>query len=450
MLWNGNDDATSPWSARAQAAINAGSTALLGFNEPDLCQDGSACMSVASAATTWKIHMNPFAGKALLGSPAVTNSGSPSGLTWLQQFLDTCTDCHVDFISIHWYSNKWAGANYFKSHVEAAHAMSGGRPIWITEFGLDNSDGTYTDAELQVFLKEVIPWLDAQDYVHRYAYFMDAPGMLINSAGTAMSETGVLYNNYTGASASPLTTPSPSSAVQVVSSTTTTVARSTTSSTALPSKASSSSLVIAKSLAAIGLSSAPSTTNRSSSTSRIAPTPTPASTAIQILSAFLADRDVTLSARSAFLRNDSLIVDTSTLTSTLGVSDPWVGTAKTLSILYSYKGSTYITSSLEKTGTYTISPSSIPTSSQTPSLARPSGASINIIGVVWGTRQVQTPSVFTKLYSQQATGWGFQISTDLFGVDGLWGQAKVGITWYKDASGAIKSLVGRENSWVKF
>jgi hypothetical protein len=447
MLWNGNNDATSSWSARAQAAIDAGSTALLGFNEPDLCQDGSACMSVAAAVTTWKTHMNPFAGKALLGSPAVTNSGSPSGLTWLQQFLNTCTDCHIDFINIHWYSNKWAGANYFKSHVQAAHAMSGGRPIWITEFGLDYSDGTYTDAELQAFLREVIPWLDAQDYVHRYAYFMDAPGMLINSAGTSMSETGILYNNYTTSSASPSMAATPSTVLRIASSTSTKIASSTSSTS---SKTSSSSSTLAKSLAAITSSSVSAPTTRLSSASPSTPVPTAPSTPITILSAFLADKDVTLAARSAFLRNGSLIVDTSALTSTLGVSDPWVATAKTLSILYSYNGLTYVATHLEKTGTYTISPSSVPASSQTPSIAKSSGASINIIGIVWGTQQIKTPSVFTKLYSQQATGWGFQISTNLFGVDGLWGQAKVGIIWYKDAGGVIRSLVGRENSWVKF
>jgi hypothetical protein len=196
MLWSNNSDLISAWSAHASAAINSGSTALLGFNEPDLCQGGSSCMDVQTSVTVWKRYMEPFAGKALLGSPAVTNAGAPNGLTWLQNFLNTCTGCHVDFINIHWYSNKWAGASYFKSQVQAAHAMSGGRPVWITEFGLDDSDGTYTTADLHAFLQQVLPWLDAQDYVHRYAYFMDTPGMLLNSDGTGMSDTGVLYNSY--------------------------------------------------------------------------------------------------------------------------------------------------------------------------------------------------------------------------------------------------------------
>jgi hypothetical protein len=74
--------------------------------------------------------------------------------------------------------------------------MSGGRPVWVTEFGLDSSEGGYTTAELQSFLQEVMTWMDAQDYVHRYAYFMDTTGILMNSAGTGMSDTGSLYNAY--------------------------------------------------------------------------------------------------------------------------------------------------------------------------------------------------------------------------------------------------------------
>ncbi|OCF37063.1 hypothetical protein I316_00968 [Kwoniella heveanensis BCC8398] len=201
MLWSDNGDLTSSWSSNAQKAIKNGATALLSFNEPDLCIDGSACMSVASSVTAYKKYMQPFAGKAMLGSPAVTNGGSPSGLTWLENFMGNCTGCQIDFITIHWYSNKWAGATYFKYQVEQARKIAGGRPIWITEFGLDNSDGTYSQAELHAFLQEILPWLDQQSDVHRYAYFMDTVGMLIDSDGKTLSDTGVIYNNYTDATA---------------------------------------------------------------------------------------------------------------------------------------------------------------------------------------------------------------------------------------------------------
>ena len=75
-------------------------------------------------------------------------------------------------------------------------ARSFGLPIYITEFGLD-STYSYTDAELQAFLEEVMPWMDQQDDILGYAYFMDEAGVLINSDGTGISGTGAVFNSYT-------------------------------------------------------------------------------------------------------------------------------------------------------------------------------------------------------------------------------------------------------------
>ncbi|THX46276.1 hypothetical protein D6D06_10157 [Aureobasidium pullulans] len=474
MLWSNASDLLRDWPTNAQAAINAGSKHLLGFNEPDLCVAGAgaSCMEMDYAVKAWKQYMEPFAGKALLGSPAVTNGGSPLGLTWLSNFMGNCTGCHIDFINIHWYSNKWAGANYFKQQVQAAHAMSGGRPVWITEFGLDNSDGTYTTAELQSFLEEVMTWMDETDYVQRYAYFMDTTGMLMNSAGTDMSDTGNMYNSYPEVS-------SPSSTAVLSSS-------SSSSSTAAPSSTSSSVTSLAGSTSTYGSSrimsattsslttistsskgsAATSTTQNSSpSTKSASPSSTTtkssvgtstssaaatASAGIQILSAFFADKDVTTAAKTAFVQSGNLVVNTYTLASALSVSDPWWGTVKTISVLYSYNGATYIFSQAEQTGTYTITPSTITASAKTPSIAATHGATVNIIGMVWGAQQIKTASVFDRVDYEQSTNWGFQITTALFGVDGFWGHAKVGIIWYKDAQGVLKSLVSKENGWVKF
>lgn len=163
-------------------------------------------MDVQTAVAYHQQYMQPFAGKALIGAPAVTNAAgtdaNPMGLQYLEYFIGNCTNCTIDFINIHWYSNKYAGASYFEYHVNQARAVAAGRPIWITEFGLDNSF-SYTDAELQGFLKQVMPWLDQQEDVARYAYFMDAPGILINSAGDAISGTGVVYNSFTNSTEQP-------------------------------------------------------------------------------------------------------------------------------------------------------------------------------------------------------------------------------------------------------
>jgi hypothetical protein len=63
------------WEANANAAIAAGSKYLLAFNEPDL--SSQANMSPSQAAASYKKYMMPFAGKAKLVSPAITNGGAP-------------------------------------------------------------------------------------------------------------------------------------------------------------------------------------------------------------------------------------------------------------------------------------------------------------------------------------------------------------------------------------
>jgi hypothetical protein len=76
---------------------------------------------------------------------------------------------------------------YFKSHVNEARKIAGGRPIWITEFKASGSD-----EQVSAFLNEVLPWLDQSSDIHRYAYFMAAKGdgLLVNNGGTGLSKVG--------------------------------------------------------------------------------------------------------------------------------------------------------------------------------------------------------------------------------------------------------------------
>jgi hypothetical protein len=124
-LWSDAAGATSQWAINAQHAIDHGSTALLAFNEPDVCYSGSACMDIDASVSAYTKYMKLFAGKALLGSPSVTNQGGTSGATWLQNFIGNCTDCQIDFVCMHWVSNIWAGATYFKEQVQATRDVAG-------------------------------------------------------------------------------------------------------------------------------------------------------------------------------------------------------------------------------------------------------------------------------------------------------------------------------------
>lgn len=194
-LWSNSSSLTSVWDSHVESALANGTKYLFSFNEPDACFSGSACMDVPSAVSAYKSYMQPYAGRAKIGAPAVTNAGAPMGLTWLSEFMGNCTGCEFDFINVHWYSNVYAGSNYFESFINSTRAVANGRPIFITEFALDSSY-SFTDAQNQAFLSQVMAWADAQPDIAGYAYFMDATGLLMNSNGTAASPLGVLYDSY--------------------------------------------------------------------------------------------------------------------------------------------------------------------------------------------------------------------------------------------------------------
>ncbi|KAI1323958.1 glycosyl hydrolase catalytic core-domain-containing protein [Xylariaceae sp. FL0255] len=194
MLWSAADDLTSIWTANVNHAIATYHTdAVLTFNEPDGCcwSCGNSCMNVSSAVSAYQTWVQPFAGRVKLGAPAVTNSeGSGVGMDYLAQFLSNCTDCTVDFIPLHFYGSV-LDPGAFETYVINAWEEFG-LPLWITEFG------TTSGSEEQVleWLETVLPWLDAQPYVHRYAYFMDnnqGVPYLLNSDNTTTS-IGTLYS----------------------------------------------------------------------------------------------------------------------------------------------------------------------------------------------------------------------------------------------------------------
>jgi hypothetical protein len=184
MLW-GLRDPMQNWESNTEKAIMSGTTHLLSFNEPDI--DSQANLTVTAAMTGYLDYLQPFTGKVKLGSPAVTNGGGHMGLGWLKDFLSGCSSCTIDFVAIHWYNGGNAGA--FKDYVVQAHEDGGYRPVWITEF-----QGPSSEEEEITFLEEVLPWLDSQDYVHRYAYFMASEGSLIS--GRVLSHVGETFASF--------------------------------------------------------------------------------------------------------------------------------------------------------------------------------------------------------------------------------------------------------------
>lgn len=186
MLWGVPSGPDSDWTNTALAAKN-----ILGFNEPDLGSQANTIPSVAAAG--FQAYFQPLAGKVNIGGPAVTNAGYGDlpymGLGWSDSFLADCKGCQIDFFPIHWYDN--ASASTFENYVTLAHSRSGGKPIWVTEFMLQDSEAAQI-----AFLEEVMPWMDAQPWIQRYSYFGVFEDYLINGAGNGLSNIGVTYATY--------------------------------------------------------------------------------------------------------------------------------------------------------------------------------------------------------------------------------------------------------------
>jgi len=188
------------WGDAAMENLRAGEldgySTILGFNEPDL--PGQADMKAADAATYWDELVKT--GKRL-GSPAMAYD-----FVWMDSFLAAVNN-HVDFITVHIYYGPSAGAveNLISSLYQKYQ-----KPIWITEFCAANfsgwnqdnvSPGGYTQQQAYNFMQEILPWLDAQPYVERYAWFScDSAGAYGYSSLTdrntgALTGLGQLYHD---------------------------------------------------------------------------------------------------------------------------------------------------------------------------------------------------------------------------------------------------------------
>ncbi|KAJ4507470.1 hypothetical protein HRR83_004048 [Exophiala dermatitidis] len=190
-LWGLGEDATSSWFTQASSAISYGSKHLFSFNEPDIATQAN--LTASEAADGFIQYMNPFHDQAELATPSVTNGlGDSLGLEWLSSFFDACAGrCLVDTVNIHWYGSA-VDTSAFQAFVSNASALAtenGVGTLWITE--LRGNGGI--DQQLQ-FLETALPWLDSNDDVSGYAWFMCAAGdgNLVSSRGV-VSALGQLY-----------------------------------------------------------------------------------------------------------------------------------------------------------------------------------------------------------------------------------------------------------------
>lgn len=183
---------TAGWATNvANAQKNYDVKSVLSFNEPDQCGGGGSCMSVMDAVIAHKKFIQPLAGTLKIGSPAVTNGvGEAKGISWLKSFMTACSDCKIDFVVAHYYA--WDKPEDFKAYLIKFH-QTFNKPVWVTEFAVNEGNAP-------AFLREVLPWMDQQSWIERYAWHMAAPNMgpdgiqfLLNEAGSALNEVGVAF-----------------------------------------------------------------------------------------------------------------------------------------------------------------------------------------------------------------------------------------------------------------
>jgi hypothetical protein len=196
MMHRPTESTAEAWLANVDKAAKKGSKAVMGFNEPDIA--AQANLSPAAACAAWKEYMNPIAAShpemTIIG-PSVSNSGSTGqGLSWLSSFHEVCPDAVVHATNLHFYDiYESATIDRFKAHIEKGAAVYG-KPVWVTEFGLNPGSASQTQAAS--FLKEAMAYLDASDKVQGYSWFMVGDGENQLNVGTELSEVGKVYAAY--------------------------------------------------------------------------------------------------------------------------------------------------------------------------------------------------------------------------------------------------------------
>lgn len=170
MLWGTGPQYNSFYST-VKGLLGSGSNIdyILAFNEPDLCgpaSEGGSCVGAQHAAQIWQSEIEPLKQQhgLQLGAPAVTQGGA----WWLQDFFEACAGkCTIDFLPLHYYGDFVGLAAY----LGAVHATYPQLPLWLTEFAEPN----VTVLGAQQFYNQSVAFLDALDYLARYAYFGSFP-----------------------------------------------------------------------------------------------------------------------------------------------------------------------------------------------------------------------------------------------------------------------------------
>jgi hypothetical protein len=170
---------------------------LLAFNEPD----GTSQANIPDVNVALPVYKNLLRTGYRMGSPATKEE---NWNTWLSDFttIAQADDARIDFVAIHWYDwGNWNGTNTtvdaqqmlnrFKNYINQVYARYQ-KPIWITEF---NANVNRTIATQDAFMRLVLPYLESDSRIERYAYFFEASFPPTFTDGT-ITPLGQLYKDH--------------------------------------------------------------------------------------------------------------------------------------------------------------------------------------------------------------------------------------------------------------
>ena len=173
MIWNGN---YNPDNIRTYKSSHPEAGYILAFNEPNLRDQAN--MTPAAAAELWPdiVALADEVGMKLI-SPAM-NYGTLEGYSdpwkWMDEFLQQpgVSLDDIDGIAVHCYMNTLQA---LKDYI--AGFKKYGKPIWLTEF-CSTTGGTVSEVSQMNFMVEAINYLESDDDVFRYAWFIPRGGPL--------------------------------------------------------------------------------------------------------------------------------------------------------------------------------------------------------------------------------------------------------------------------------
>ncbi|MCH2206186.1 MAG: glycoside hydrolase family protein [Lentisphaerales bacterium] len=152
---------------------------FLAFNEPD--KKNQANMPYKKALSYWPLLEKlgvPLASPGCANPESIAD-GSAQGVrgTWMNDFMKEADSrgYRIDYIATHWYGG--CDVKKFKEKMRRIYEKYGRRPLLITEFAVADwraknvTKNRHPKAKVLEFMKEVLPWLEEQDWIAGYSWF---------------------------------------------------------------------------------------------------------------------------------------------------------------------------------------------------------------------------------------------------------------------------------------